>query len=699
MKARGGTGFLALLLLLGAATPAWPLQTFREVRDAYRPSEAYLLDRRGSVIHAWRTDPRVRRLAWTPLERISPALCEATVQVEDRRFFTHPGVDLLALGSATLRAVLHGEIRGGSTLTMQLASLLDPSLRGSGGRRGPLQKVRQILAALWMERHWSKEEILEAYLNLVSFRGELQGIGSAARGLFGKEPHGLDRAEALLLTALIPSPNRPVQAVAKRAARLEKVLGWSVGQEHLQELSHCLVPRHDSPRPAADLAPLVARRLLARPGDTVQSTLDADLQWAVRESLRQHLLPLASRRVGEGAVLAVENQTGRVLAYVTHTNHPFKSGHVDAVAARRQAGSTLKPFLYAKAFDSRILTPASPLEDSPLDLPLATGIYRPGNYDGAFHGSVPARLALASSMNIPAVRTLELVGIEAFLRTLRDLGFQGLLESGDFYGPALALGSGDVSLWELVRAYRTLANKGVQGDLTLTPLSTPPPLGRVFSEEAAFLVSDILSDREARSATFGLENPIGTRFWAAVKTGTSKEMRDNWCVGYSENYTVGVWVGNVTGEPMWAVSGLTGAAPVWLDIMKALHRERGSGPGAPPPGLVRGGDGGGGPARGEWFLEGTEPGAEPPEEAKGPLRISYPPQGALFLLDPDIPEENQRILFMATGGAAEVSWTLDGRSVAAGPAPVPWKPVKGRHELVLADGSGRERDRVRFEVR
>jgi len=189
-------------------------------------------------------------------------------------------------------------------------------------------------------------------------------------------------------------------------------------------------------------------------------------------------------------------------------------------------------------------------------------IYHPRNFESQFQGLVPVRIALASSLNIPAVRVLSLVGLEEFLNQLRALGIRGLNGEGDFYGPALALGSADVSLLELVNAYRTLANGGEWSGFRFalpaygrpggSPLRLPV---QVFSREAAFLISHILSDREARSPTFGLENPLATRYWTAVKTGTSKDMRDNWCIGYSEKYTVGVWVGNFTGEPMWNVSG------------------------------------------------------------------------------------------------------------------------------------------------
>jgi penicillin-binding protein 1C len=329
-----------------------------------------------------------------------------------------------------------------------------------------------------------------------------------------------------------------------------------------------------------------------------------------------------------------------------------------------------------------------------------SGIYHPGNYDGGFRGSVSARSALASSLNIPAVRALEMVGGEAFLRALRELGFLGLREAGDFYGPALALGAADVTLWELVNAYRALANGGRTGELFLTRPAQAAELKFVFSPEAAFLVSDILADREARSLTFGLENVLATRFRAAVKTGTSKDMRDNWCIGYSPRFTVGVWVGNFTGEPMWDVSGVTGAAPVWLEVMELLHRPGPSLAAAAPPGLVRGPAWASSGMREEWFIRGTEPvgAASLRPEAVG-VRITYPPAGAVFALDPDMPRERQRIVFSAQGQSDGLRWALNGRDLGLARGPTHWAPAAGRYLLSLSDAGGATIDSVRFQVR
>jgi penicillin-binding protein 1C len=399
----------------------------------------------------------------------------------------------------------------------------------------------------------------------------------------------------------------------------------------------------------------------------------------------------------------VDNKTGDVLAYVGASGELSSARHVDGIRARRQAGSALKPFLYGMALDHRLLTPASLLEDAPLEMPVAGGMYRPRNYDERFNGLVTVRTALAASLNVPAVRTLNLVGVETFVEQLRRLGFSGLTESGEFYGPSLALGSADVSLWELVNAYRTLANGGVWSPLRLTLNEAKAHAGRrLYSEQAAFLLSSILADRESRSVTFGLENPLATRFWSAVKTGTSKEMRDNWCVGYSQRYTVGVWVGNFSGRPMRHVSGITGAAPVWLDVMAWLHRRAPSQTPNPPAGVLARAVDSRGEAdapRVEWFLQGTEPETSTPRRAMGRPRIIAPPREALIALDPDIPPSRQRIVFEAHDGGVPLRWVLDGADLGSATDLLMWEPRPGKHTLLLVDEARHSYDTSTFEVR
>jgi penicillin-binding protein 1C len=698
---------VALWLGLDARVPLPP--TFNAVRVAWKPSEVYLLDRSGEIIHEQRVDSRQRRLEWVGLGDVSPALQAAVLASEDRRFHAHGGVDGSALAAAAWERLSGHGTRGASTITMQLASLLDPGLRRRGGPRSLPQKVRQMRVAWAIETGWSKPQILEAYLNLVTFSGELQGAGAASHLLFGKAPHGLTEPEALVLAALLRAPNAGQAMVVNRAGRLGA--GGAVPREALEAAAARLASAPPSPGQRVMLAPHAASRVLkALPvgSDAVirmPSTLDGALQRFVVETLNRQLLAVHDQRVQDGAVLVADNATGEVLAYVGGSGDLSGARHVDAVQARRQAGSALKPFLYGLAFDQRLLTPASLLEDAPLEVATPTGLYRPHNYDEQFRGLVSVRTALAGSLNVPAVRALGLVGAEAMVQQLQRLGFAGVVEAGDFYGPSLALGSADVSLWEMVGAYRALAAGGVWGPLRMTAGETRGESRRVYSERAAFQVSSILSDRESRSVTFGLENPLATRFWTAVKTGTSKEMRDNWAIGYSRRYTVGVWVGNVTGEPMRNVSGVTGAAPVWLEVMARLHEKTPSAAPALPAGLVRrevAFTGDVEPARGEWFSEGTEPAAS--DGAEGslkavPARIIAPVGGTILALDPDIPAGRQRLPFEARDVLPGQRWLLDGAALGEAADFVLWPPEPGRHHLSIVAPDGRILDTVTFVVR
>lgn len=706
----------ASLLLVCATAIEWstfhtdapPLPSFHTVRTAHQPSDKRLIDRSGAIIHELRTDMTRRLLAWLPLTDISPALRAAVLAAEDRRFYQHDGVDRKALIAAVVQRLIGGPRRGASTISMQLASLIDPTAERSPGSRTLKQKWHQMQLAWTLERYWSKDEILEAYLNLVSFRGELQGVAATASVLFGKSPHGLTAAEASVLAVLLRSPNAGHGAVTRRARNLQPILSQQTSDPALATaITQALeAPRSFGPRVA--LAPHVASQLLRtkQTETSVHSSLDLPLQRAATEILRRHILAVTNRNVRDGAVLVVENATGHVLAYVGSSGDLSSARFVDGVRARRQAGSTLKPFLYGLAFDQRLLTPASLLKDLPLNVPVVGGLYRPQNYDKAFTGLVTVRTALAASLNIPAVRTFELVGAEAFVQQLHRLGFEGIVEPGDYYGPSLALGSADVSLWQLVNAYRTLANGGESSPLRLTADTTQSRSSkRLYSDAAAFLISHILSDRERRSSTFGLHNALATRFWSAVKTGTSKDMRDNWCIGYSSQYTVGVWVGNFSGAPMWNVSGITGAAPVWQEVLAWLHRSTPSHAPEPPAHLVsqpisfpQHSE----PQRLEWFLDGTQPAQSYQDLAVGTVRILSPTQGTIIALDPDIPSSHQRLVFEAQADHtkfANLHWQLDGQYLGTMERFGLWTPSPGKHRLSLVDTNGRPLDTIRFEVR
>jgi penicillin-binding protein 1C len=703
------------------AAPAGAFPASSQVRAAWHSSEARLLDRHGELLQELRLDPSIRRGDWTPLANVSPALTAAVLRAEDRRFFEHAGVDWLAAGKAALGNWLNARPRGASTLTMQLAALLDARYRARGGRRDVAEKWRQMRAARELEKSWPKADMLEAYLNLAPFRGELTGIDAAARGLFDKRPDGLSDGESLILAALIRSPNAKPGEVAKRVCALAAGLPGLGDCAALMALTRNTLSGRYPIVPAANLAPHLARRVMLegaaggttnppfsktppRPsssrreggGGVFRSSLDAGLQRGVVATLREQLAHLDGRAVRDAAALVLDNASGQVLAYASVSNRDSISPDSDGVRALRQAGSTLKPFLYGLALEKRLLTAASPLEDAPLSISTAVGQYAPRNYDHTHRGLVSVRAALAGSLNIPAVQTLKLVGLEPFAARLARFGFAGLGEDADFYGYALALGGLDVSLEQLANAYRALANGGLYTPLRFAPASDEAAGLRVQSRESAFLVADILSDRQARAVTFGLENPLATRFWTAVKTGTSKDMRDNWCVGFSSRYTVGVWVGNFSGEPMHDVSGISGAAPAWAAIMGRLHADLPSHPPKPPRGLVRKTIRPPGEAvRGDWFLPGSEPAGDTWTAASPPAEILHPGEGMILALDPDIPRDRQRLGLRAAHVPPGAYWLLDDARLD-GPE---WSLAPGRHRLILNAPEGRALDQVSFEVR
>jgi penicillin-binding protein 1C len=284
-----------------------------------------------------------------------------------------------------------------------------------------------------------------------------------------------------------------------------------------------------------------------------------------------------------------------------------------------------------------------------------------------------------------------MVGVPAFVETLRRLGFEAL-RSPDHYGDSLALGSADVSLWELVGAYRALAQGGAYTPLRLREVAGPEAPRRAFSPEAAYVVADVLADRAGRASAFGLESVLTTPSWSAVKTGTSVDMRDNWCVGWTRDYSVGVWIGNASGAPMWDVAGVDGAAPAWRAIVRELHRAQPSEPPAPPADLIH--------LAGEWYLPGSEP-APLRSAATGPppSRIAAPAEGTLVALDPDVPAARQRLAVRAEPPDGSLAFRLDGDEIGRAGDTILWQPVRGRHALALVDAAGRTLQRVRFEVR
>jgi len=756
--------FIAMVVLLFAIPT--DLDDFASAKAKWRPSEAWLLDRNGTVIDQLRVDHSVRRFEWTPLESISPALVSAVLNGEDRRFWEHHGIDWKAMSAAVLSLAPNQPLRGGSTITMQLAKWLQTSASGGHPQRTLRRKIAEMRLARTLESRWSKQQILEMYLNIVTFRGELQGVAAASRVLTGKAPSGLSIAESNVLAALLVAPSASPDRVVIRACVRASAMQMAVPCDEIRERASAMLGQYDKPSSEAvagpHLAPQLARSLLTKAGERVRTTLDARVQRMATEVLRTHLAGLVDRNVRDGAVLVVDNESGDVLAYVASATETSRSREVDGVRARRQAGSTLKPFLYELAIERGYLTAASLLDDSPIALDTASGVYLPQNYDKDFKGLVSVRTALGSSLNVPAVRTLVLTGVEPFRDRLHALGYEGITQTGEFYGYALALGAPEVSLWEQVRAYRVLARGGRWGPIRVQSDPSVPtvrnsvvvrddPVRAGISGAAAFVVTDVMSDRAARTVTFGLDNHLNTPFWSAVKTGTSKDMRDNWCIGFSRAFTVGVWVGNFEGDSMHDVSGVTGAAPVWNQVMVALQGNMPSSAPARPDSVViadahftpavegprkelflragandvgsagiRAALSGGGAtvaSAGASAVASAIPSAIPSVvsspnspntlmasitavSAGGEIaHIDSPSNGMVIAIDPDIPDAFQRVPLTATGVSDGMVLKLNGAVIGRATGKVLWSPKRGAHLLALEDAGGHTLDRARFIVR
>jgi len=523
---------------------------------------------------------------WIELKQISPHVLLSLIHTEDRNFFYHKGVDPAAVVRAAYQNISSGRIvSGGSTISQQLVRQIYSLPRSLFG------KIAEIWLALRLEHTLNKVEILEHYLNRVPFGNQTFGIVAASRLYFNKPPAHLTLAEAALLAGLpqAPSAYDPFRHLDRARARQQRVLRGLLNSGVI-DFTKFNSAINDvlaiASRPKNFLAPHACDLALSLFSSTPQSrevrlTIDASLQNQMEKVLAGNLKQLERANVTNGAILAIDNQTGDILALVGSADYfdDAHDGQVSGALALRQPGSALKPFTYGLAFE-RGFTAASILPDIPTHAPLEAGAgdFTPTNYDGHFHGPVRLRTALACSYNVPAVRVMETLGADPLLQRLQLAGFTSLNKSARHYGLGLTLGNGETSLLELTRAYLALANDGVVKnvrlftDNSLAPLS-PVPEHQVFSREISFLLADILRDDAARIPAFGEGSVLDLPFPCAVKTGTTKDFRDNWTVGFTSDYTVGVWVGNFDGEAMRQVSGVSGAGPIFRDIMLTLHRD------------------------------------------------------------------------------------------------------------------------------
>jgi penicillin-binding protein 1C len=562
----------------------------------YTESTRYL-DREGRLLREVRADDAARA-QWLSLNEAGPNVRKAVVAAEDSRFYDHPGVDPIAVARAAAGDLAARRITSGaSTLTMQLARVVEPHPRTLRG------KLYEMALAMRIEGSLSKDEVLEQYINRAPFGVGIRGVAAASVKYFDKPASDLSLAEAATLAAIPRGPavysieKHPDRVLRRRNRVLQRMAdqGFITEAERKEAEAEPLTPQtFKGTSGAPHLVVALDRGALddadarvAQRASSVTTTIDHDLQRESEIAVQEALRPLGKKHVTQASVVVIDNATGEIRAYVGSNGFDDPNGgQNDGVRAKRQPGSTLKPFVYGMLMERRGATPATVLPDIELHLADGEGTYAPNNYDGRFHGPVRMREALGNSYNVPAVVAADQVGTGPIVERLRSLGMTTLSEPSEHYGDAIALGDGEVRLLDLTNAYATLARGGVNkpvravkhaalhGGETFLANGGPADEERVMPRWEADLVTDMLKDRTARIASFGETSVLDFPFEVAAKTGTSKGFRDNWTVGYTTAVTVGVWVGNFDGSPMHGSSGITGAGPIFQAVMSAAMRGR-----------------------------------------------------------------------------------------------------------------------------
>jgi penicillin-binding protein 1C len=717
----GGT----LLLYL-----TWPELSLEAVQHCSVSPGVY--DHRGEPLRIW-PSPEGDWSLPVSLDQMGEWLPRIAVAVEDGRFYSHGGVDLLALLRATVQNLFAGEVvSGGSTITSQLVRLTLPRSRTLQAK---LDEFRQ---AWEMERHFSKEEILELYLNKAYFGGMLRGVEAASLGWYGKSSKNLSPGEAALLVGLLKGPTayRPDRNPRGAKARRDAILTMLFSKGMLDETAYGMaleepLPERMLPFPA--LAPLASERL--RRENPEKSRIYATLDRAIQEEL-QRIGAKHAAQFGSPitlAALVVENASGSLRGALGNArwgeNTP--GSWIDCTRVLRSPGSALKPFVYAAAFDRGYLTPDSLMADTPYGF----GGRHPRNFDRIFRGPVSAGEALSLSLNVPAVRVLRMIRGNVFLSLLRRLGFSGFTKDSSHYGDALVLGGCEVTLEELVRAYGVFASGGRLPFLAWlseeseSSSEAPLPGERIYSSGAAFLINLCLSRPERL--------PVTTQMLLAkrqiqicLKTGTSYGMRDAWTVAYTPEYTLGVWVGDPGGSPLEGVAGIRAAAPVAVEMLLSLteeaswflppedisRREICVLSGQPPgeacaatsmgwyiPGVSSGKsctlhrrEGGEMVLRWPRELRGYERGGTL-REASGKLTIISPRENLRIFT---LPERNEKIPLRTEGGVPPYYWYVNGiyqGKQEEGEEPCFWSLKEGTHRLSVTDGEGQTHT-IRFTV-
>jgi penicillin-binding protein 1C len=759
-------------LVLGcAALAAWircgPLPAHLLDLDP-RPS-LVIVDRHGEPLYEARSGLGTRGGRLQAGE-VPAALAAATKAAEDTRFQSHLGVDPVAIVRAAWRDLSAGRIvEGGSTITQQVAKLL--LARQNGGRppHGWLPKAREAVTALRLEHRLTKDQILALYLSVAPYGNQIEGAGRASEAYFGHGLATITAAEAAFLAALPQEPSRynPWRDPARAHQRAERIVqtmasrGWlTTSDATVARRERVALTRESASAVAPHFVSHVLAEVAADRPRRVETTLDAGLEREVAGIIDARRHALDDHHAENVAVAVLDNRTGEWLAWEGSGNYvdAAHGGTIDGVVTPRQPGSALKPFTYAAAFE-RGYDPASVLADVPSQFPTGEPgvLYSPRNYDGQYRGPLLARAALAGSENVPAIVLASEIGVPTIARFLRRTGFTSLGDNASHYGLGLTLGNAEVRLDEMVSAYAMFARGGEwQKSRAIRSIDgrreAPSAPERLVSARTAFWITDILSDNEARAYTFGRGGSLEFSFPVAAKTGTSTAYHDNWAVGYTRDVTVGVWVGNFDRTPLRESSGVTGAGPIFHDVMiAAIERVRGALPiddttsiVAPTTNVRRTrvcavsglAAGVSCPVRTIEWMPTDEPLAEctwhhasdeglvtvwpdvyrdwarsaglsnPPilvsptntASARGAraeppsLAIVVPLSGAVFLLDPTLRREFQALSLRATGGAPGArQWFVDGSPLGAAreDQSLPWPLESGPHAFTVRDASGR----------
>ncbi len=570
----------AFLASLGVALTSYYLLPFAfPVPDGITAgpgTSVMLLDREGEPLGHW-VRPDYYRHRATSLDDIPADLVQATLAAEDKRFYQHGGVDIRATARA-LRDSWKKErfVSGASTVTQQTVKL-----SSNKSSRTFLTKARECLTARHVEMSHSKHEILTAYFNHLDYGNLSQGPLQAARYYFGKPLGQLSLAECALLAGLPQAPSRlnprrhPDAALKRRNWVLDRMaIVYQTPAERIAraKAEPLQLQRNHRPSTAPHLLQLMRYSADKRHGD-IHTTLSASLQRDVTDIVRTQVKALADKHIQHAAVVVIHNATGEVLALVGSPDfHHSNSGQIDATRTPRSPGSALKPFTYLLAFENGGMTPATIIEDIPTSFADARGEKVFVNYSRSHKGPVTIHHALANSLNIPAVRTLNAVGgSTALQKLLKDFGITTLNEPATHYGLGLTLGSGDVTLLELTNAYASIARMGVHKPISFFP-DHASEQKHVASYSSTWMLAQTMSNNDARVHAFGTHSSLRLPFPCAVKTGTSTDFRDNWCLGFTADFTVGVWAGNLDNTPMRGISGVTGAGPIFHATMLRLHR-------------------------------------------------------------------------------------------------------------------------------